>query len=137
MQAIIPYLNLAGQAELALAFYQRCFNGDITTMMRFGDNPSDAPIPDELKQKVMHAHFKAGQLEFMASDGMPGEELQPHAGSIELNLNFNDLAEQQKVFDALAENGQVIHPLQDTFWGARFGRISDQYGISWMLNCQL
>jgi PhnB protein len=27
-------------------------------------------------------------------------------------------------------------PLEDTFWGARFGMLTDKFGISWMLNCE-
>jgi PhnB protein len=28
-------------------------------------------------------------------------------------------------------------PLDNTFWGARFGMIKDKYGIGWMFNCEL
>jgi PhnB protein len=31
----------------------------------------------------------------------------------------------------------VTMPLQDTFWGARFGMLIDKFGVSWMLNCEL
>jgi PhnB protein len=136
MQVIIPYLNFSGKAEQALAFYQHCFEGEVIALMRFSDNQTDMPIPDELLNKVMHCHFKAGELEFMASDGMPGEQLKS-AGNIELNLNFSDLAEQQQVFEKLSENGSITMGLQDTFWQARFARVCDQFGINWMLNCPL
>ena len=26
-------------------------------------------------------------------------------------------------------------PLQTTFWGARYGMLTDRYGVNWMLNC--
>ena len=41
-----------------------------------------------------------------------------------------------KKFDALAEGGKVQEPLQDTFWGAKFGILQDAYGIRWMFNCE-
>ncbi|MGY5450638.1 VOC family protein [Agarivorans sp. MS3-6] len=136
MQAIIPYLNFSGKSEQALLFYQDCFAGEVIALMRFKDVQTDMPIPDELLNNIMHCHFKADQLEFMGSDGMPGEQLKS-AGNIELNLNFSDLTEQQRVFEKLSENGAVTMALQDTFWQARFGRVCDQFGINWMLNCPL
>jgi len=40
-------------------------------------------------------------------------------------------------FDALAEGGTVTQPLVDTFWGARFGMVTDPFGVNWMLNGEL
>jgi PhnB protein len=52
-------------------------------------------------------------------------------------LDFDDPAEMGKRFDALASGGEITMPLQDTFWGARFGMLTDSYGIRWMFNCTL
>jgi PhnB protein len=41
-----------------------------------------------------------------------------------------------KSFDALANGGKVTMPLQDTFWGAKFGTLTDTFGINWMFNCE-
>ncbi len=27
-------------------------------------------------------------------------------------------------------------PLQQTFWAARFGMVTDRFGIPWMINCE-
>jgi len=27
-------------------------------------------------------------------------------------------------------------PLQDTFWGAKFGMLTDAFGLRWMFNCE-
>ena len=43
-------------------------------------------------------------------------------------------AEIDSLFAALSENGNVTMPLQETFWAARFGMLTDQFGICWMLN---
>jgi PhnB protein len=42
-----------------------------------------------------------------------------------------------KVFEKMSEGGKVSMPLQDTFWGARFGMLQDKFGVNWMFNCQL
>ena len=36
---------------------------------------------------------------------------------------------------ALAEGGSVFMPLAQTFWAERFGMVTDQFGIPWMINC--
>src|SRR5438445_8829840 len=41
------------------------------------------------------------------------------------------------IFGALAENGAVTVPLEATFFAVRFGMVTDQYGIPWMINCEL
>jgi len=48
---------------------------------------------------------------------------------------MDDPAEAERIFNALAENGQVNMPLQQTFWALRFGMLVDQFGIPWMVNC--
>ncbi len=59
------------------------------------------------------------------------------SGSVALAINFCDPEEQDKVFDALCQGGQIIMPLSEMFWSARFGQVVDKYGIRWMLNCPL
>jgi PhnB protein len=43
----------------------------------------------------------------------------------------------KKTFDAMAEGATIKMPLQDTFWGAHFGMITDKFGINWMFNFDL
>ncbi|MEG1709785.1 MAG: VOC family protein, partial [Acinetobacter sp.] len=38
---------------------------------------------------------------------------------------------------ALSVNGKIEMPLEKTFWGALYGAFTDQFGIKWMVNCQL
>ena len=52
-------------------------------------------------------------------------------------LAIDDVADTEKKCNALAEGGKVTGPLQDTFWGAKFGTLTDAYGIHWMFNCEL
>ena len=56
---------------------------------------------------------------------------------ISINLNANEKAEAQRLFEALSVNGQIEMPLEKTFWGALYGAFTDQFGIKWMINCQL
>jgi PhnB protein len=130
-----PYLFFDGDCEEALAFYKGVFGGEITSLHRFEGSPLAAQLPPEYKTKIMHAGFKAADLHFMASDGMPGTP-RPEGSRIALSLGTRDAGIAADVFEKLAEGGSITMPLQDTFWGAKFGMVIDKFGIEWMLNCE-
>jgi PhnB protein len=133
MEAIVPYLNFNGNAAEALVFYAKAFDGKIVFQQTFGESPMANDTPDDFKGKVMHATFQAGDLTFMVSDCMPG---QPVSGgtNMSLSLNFKSVTDIDNTFAALSEGANIIMSLQDTFWGAKFGMMTDQFGINWMFN---
>jgi PhnB protein len=58
-----------------------------------------------------------------------------HGGTnLSLSLNFKSVEDIDKTFAALSDSATVTMPLQDTFWGARFGMLTDKFGINWMFN---
>ena len=126
---VTPYLMFNGNCEEALNFYAKVLNGEVKDLMRFEGSPVEGMSED--KQKVLHSNFVAGNVFFMASDaGQPAEGNSP----VYLSLNFDSQEEQERVFNGLAEGGKVIMPLDDAFWGARFGMLTDRFGINWMFN---
>jgi len=131
MKQLNVYLCFPGTCEEALNFYKNALGGDIVSIQRFGDSPVDASEAD--KQRIMHAEFKADGIYFMASDSMPGQPTRP-GDMVSLSINLTDAAEQERIFNRLSEDGTVGMPLQETFWGAFFGMVTDKYGIHWMLN---
>ena len=131
MEAIVPYLNFNGNAAEALAFYSKALEGEILHQQTFGESPM--PSSDTMKDKIMHATFQADQLTFMVSD-CPAEMSVTNGTNISLSLNFKDAAAIDKTFSALSEGAKITMELQDTFWGARFGMLTDKFGINWMFN---
>jgi len=129
-----PYLFFDGNCEEALAFYADVFGGEVTSLHRFEGSPMESQLPPDYKTKVMHANFEAPTLRFMASDGIPGTKRS--GGRISLSLGTRDVSEAEGVFKRLSEGGSVSMPFQDTFWGAKFGMLTDRYGIDWMVNCE-
>lgn len=134
MKQLNAYLGFNGNCEDALRFYKDAMGGEYN-IMRFSDTPNQDghSTPPGYENKVMHARFEGDGFFFMASDGMPGHEVKS-GDQVNLNIDFSDATEQEKVFNKLSEGGKVIMPLQDTFWGAKFGMLLDRYGISWMVN---
>lgn len=131
MEAIIPYLNFNGNAAEALAFYSKALGGTVTQSSTFGE--ANMAQDESMKNKILHAVFEAGALKFMVSDCPPGVTVK-EGDVVSLSLNFTELETIEKTFVALAEEGHITMPMQDTFWGARFGMAKDKFGVHWMFN---
>lgn len=139
---LVPYLNFAGNCKEALGLYSDALNGKIEYHMLYSEQQDICKnLPANWHNKIMHAVFRAGEIFFMASDIMEGDngscgvnKLVPEGSPVALSLNFDDENKQTEVFNKLAHGGNIIMPLQDTFWGARFGMLTDKFGIRWMFN---
>lgn len=132
-----PYLLFSGNCEEALNFYKGVFGGEIEGISRWSEMPKDAggpPVTPETANRVMHANFKAAGFSFMASDASPGKTY--GEGPISLSIATTDLAEAERIFNGLAAGGNVEMPMADTFWGAKFGMLTDKFGIDWMVSCR-
>lgn len=132
IKSLTPYLFFNGNAAEAVAFYARQLGAEVVSLMRFGDH--DKACPDADKDRVMHAHLRAGTVVLMVSDG-PADQQMPAASNVHLTLDFEDEATMRRTFDALADGGTVKVPIHDTFWNAKFGTLIDRFGVSWMFNC--
>jgi PhnB protein len=124
-------LTFDGTCGEAMKFYQRCLNADLH-MMPFSEAPGN--VPPEAKDRVMHAAIiKNGVPVVMASDSMPGTAVQ-QGTNFHICLSPETAEETDRLFKAFSEGGKVTMPLQDTFWGARFGHLTDKFGVNWMFN---
>jgi PhnB protein len=130
-----PYLVFKGQCEAAFKFYERCFGGKIEMMMTHGDSPMAEQVPPDWRNKIMHARLALSDKVLMGSDAPPDRYEQPKGFSVSVGIDRP--ADAERVFSALAENGTVQMPLQKTFFAERFGMLVDQFGIPWMINCEL
>ena len=139
---INPYLMFNGQCEAAFKFYQQCLGGAIQTMLKFSDSPKDkdaqagcGELPPGSEDLIMHACLLLdGQL-LMASDTPPHCPYEGVKGCA-VSLNVDSIAEAERIFAALSDNGTVQMPLGKTFWAARFGMCIDRFGVPWMINCE-
>ena len=127
-----PYLHFNGQCEAAFKFYEQCLGGKIEAMVSHVGTPAEAQVPSEWRDKIMHARLVVGGEVLMGMDAPPDRYKEPKGFNV--SLQFNHVKEAERVFHALAENGKVGMPLQQTFWAARFGMLVDRFGIPWMIN---
>ena len=129
-----PYLHFGGACEEALTFYKEVFAGEVVSLMRYTDMQG-MEIPPGYQEKVMHSSFKSPDLKFMASDQMPGTP-ESTGSRVSLSLSTRDVAEGERVFAMLSAGGRITMPMADTFWGARFGMLTDKFGVNWMVNAE-
>ena len=131
MKEIITYLNFDGNCREAMQFYAQCLGAELQ-LSPFSDVPGDTSEGDA-RNRIMHARLTKGFTLLMASDTRPGMPFQ-QGDNFSISIQCESLAEIEKLFAALAEKAQIGMPLQETFWGARFGMLIDQFGVRWMLN---
>ena len=125
------YLFFDGRCEEALEYYRKSLGAEVTALMRFKDSPEPSQCKPGSENKVMHANFKIGDTQVMASDGRC--EGKPNFEGFALTLNVPNEAEAERRFAALAEGGKVQMPLSKTFFAPKFGMVSDRFGVKWMV----
>src|SRR5215203_4182388 len=106
-----PYLFFDGRCEEAIEFYTRALGAELLMLMRFRESPDPPPpgmIPPGAEDKVMHACLRVGETEVMASDGHCAGK--PAFQGVSLSLGVPSEAEADRLFNALAEGGQVQLP---------------------------
>jgi PhnB protein len=128
---LITYLTFGGQCEEALNFYKECLNGEILMMSRMGESQMQTPEP--LKNKIMHSRLQVGDTTIFMSDTFDPSKL-VQGNNISLSIDISDAEQLESLFNKMSAGGQVKMPLNDTFWGARFGMFIDKFGIHWMMN---
>jgi PhnB protein len=131
--AFRPYLAFAGNCREAFTRYQEIFGGELV-LLTTADTPADAgPAPAGVKpDAIMHAALTAGGELLMGADDMSGH-FDGTASGMCLNCSLPDAAEAKRVFDALAQGGQVQMPLGETFFSPAFGMCTDRFGTPWMV----
>ncbi|HEY2732519.1 MAG TPA: VOC family protein [Polyangiales bacterium] len=121
-----PYLTV-DDAAAAIDFYARAFGAE--ELMR-------QTTPDGTK--IIHAALRIHGSMLMLSDDFPemheGRARTPKAlggSSITLHLDLPDVdAEFER---AVAAGASVIMPLENQFWGDRYGKLRDPFGHEWSL----
>jgi len=120
-RAITPYLTINGAAK-GIEFYKKAFGAQEVHRM---------PSPDG---KISHAELKIGDSTIMVNDEFPGMAVAPPASAVPSSYLFLYVTDVDATFKRSVEAGaKSTMPVQDMFWGDRFGRLVDPFGHSWSL----
>lgn len=151
MKAFNAYLIFNGNCRQAMEFYAKSLGANLQ-LMTYGQGPGSperadsarsgvegpgggpgCEIPLEAKDKIMHAYLQKGSAVLMASDSTPDRAVTVGT-NFWVNLDCESVQEIEKFFSALSDGASITMPLQGTFWAARFGMLTDKFGINWMFN---
>lgn len=129
------YLNFDGNCREAANFYAQVFDQPAPKIMTFGEghSPEDQPMPEEVKNRVMHSQIELFGNTLMFSDTFPGQPFIV-GNNISLTVVTTDRDAIVKAYDRLKAGGQVVMELQETFWSKLYGMVTDKYGIAWQFS---
>jgi PhnB protein len=129
-----PYLSFNGDCEAAFQFYQSHLDGQLGMVFRYGGSPMAGDVPADWGEKIMHGSITVGGQVLMGGDVAPDRYEQPKGFSLSLQIDHS--GEAERVFQALADGGMIVMPLEKTFWAERFGMVVDRFGVPWLINCE-
>lgn len=129
---IVPYLTFNGNCREAMLFYKKCFGGKLV-LQTIGESPMADKMPAQMKECILHSTLINDALVLMASDMVNDEGLKK-GNAVSLSLNCSSEKEIKLFYQKLSSGGKGFHPLENTFWGALFGGLTDKFGNHWLLN---
>jgi uncharacterized glyoxalase superfamily protein PhnB len=118
---LVAYLTVDGAGK-ASDFYVKAFGAKEV-----------ARYPLDEKGRTMHIHLHINGNSLMLSDAFP-----EHGHPLQAPQSFN-LTLQVKGIDAwweraIAAGATAIMPVQQMFWGDRYGQLKDPFGVLWAMN---
>lgn len=129
MKEINAYLLFDGNCREAMEFYKKALGAELH-LMTFADAPG---TPGDAKDLIIHARLSKGSAILMASDNGPGMPFRK-GNNFSVCIQCESRDEIERIFKSVGEGGKSTMPLQDTFWGAYFGMLTDKFGVNWMFN---
>ena len=120
MHSVTPHLICAGASD-AIEFYRRAFGA--TEVSRL-------PGPDG---KLMHAAVQIGDSVVMLTDEWPewGSLAPKTRGGASVTIHLYVENVDAFAARAIAAGAKVVLPVQDMFWGDRYGILEDPSGHRW------
>ena len=126
----IPHL-IVNDGMAALKFYKEVFGAEEGHNMMAPDG-----------KRLMHGELMLDGHKFFVSDEFTREEggncqTPQNLGGTCVRITFQTDDADAVVERAVAHGANVLMPVQDMFWGARYGQILDPFGHNWGINQQL
>ena len=132
---VITTLSFAGRTEEALAFYRDRLDAEILFLMRFRESPDQSFTQPGMEDLIFHASFQIEGTILKASDVGPltRDSCDGFTGfALLLELESTDRA--RRVFNALADGGDVVIPLAASAFTSLYGVVTDRFGIAWKIS---
>lgn len=127
MSQVSTFVMFQGHAQQAINLYSELFAGFRVQQLLHFEESGDGP------RRVKHAtiDFERHNLVFIDSPVSHDFGFTP---AVSLHVNLATEADLERIFARLAEGGEVLMPIDDYGFSARFGWLNDRFGLSWQLN---
>jgi len=132
---IEPYIMLNGQAQEAIALYERVFGGTNKRIARWGDAPQDTGYPVDLMKQdwILHGEINLCGTNISISDC---DQAFPPTHFLSLMARLGTPQDVQRVYgELLADGGQALMEIGPTFYAKMYAWVQDKFGVSWQLIC--
>jgi len=126
ISTLIPHL-VVNDGAAAIAFYEKAFGATL-----------EAKHPADDGKRLMHAHLKIGSGALFLNDdfpefGDPGAKSPSRLGGASCTLHL-DVQDADTAWEqAINAGATVLMPLDNQFWGMRYGQIKDPFGHIWSI----
>ncbi|KGA97144.1 3-demethylubiquinone-9 3-methyltransferase [Alkalihalobacillus alcalophilus ATCC 27647 = CGMCC 1.3604] len=132
---VYAYLKMDGNGKEAVKFYENALEAEVLGVQTYGELPDNPEftLPDEAKDRVIHAQLRVGNTFLMLSDTFPGQPYETGA-QVDVAITLNDVEKSKEVFGKLQDGGEVMMPLQETPWSSSYGQVKDKFGITWQIS---
>ncbi len=138
MNTVNVYLTFNGNCLEAFDFYKSVFGGEFSYLGRYKDMPpSDGePCTPVDAEKIMHVTLPVGGDTVLMGCDSGGEwaATLKQGNNFSLSINADSNEEADRLFNELSKGGQVMMPMNTTFWESYFGMFTDKFGINWMVS---
>ena len=125
---VTTHLMFSGAAEEAMTLYVSLFgDSEIRQIERYGAGEMGK------EGSVKLASFSLAGREFLCIDS-PIQHAFTFTPAISLFVECASEAELDSAFSRLSEGGSVLMPVGNYGFSARFGWLTDRFGVSWQLN---
>jgi PhnB protein len=132
---LLNCITLNGEATEAFEFYKDCFGAESRGVMRYGDTPAAAGMPEDVKKLILHAELVIDSFVIFLSDSSPGNIM---TGGDKVSIGFTDVSEKSvdhitAIYKKLKHGGKVLMELEPTFFSKAYAWVEDKYGVHWQL----
>lgn len=119
---VTPHLTTK-DAQAAIRFYEAAFGAELAFCQMAEDN-----------KRIMHAHLLINGGSVFLHDDFPeyrGGSPAPTPAGMALHMQVADVDVWWA--RAVEAGAEILMPLEDMFWGNRYGQLKDKWGYVWSL----
>jgi uncharacterized glyoxalase superfamily protein PhnB len=122
-RTVTPYLVISG-ASKAIEFYKKAFNAKET---------SRNELPDG---RILNAQIRIGDSIVMLSEEFPGSDAKSPTslGTSTVTLHLYSKDAEKLWQQAISAGAKITMPMEDRFWGERYGQLTDPFGHRWSIS---